>query len=534
VLLPLFFLEASNSFEMNRDTVGMLASYAYLVKLNQGEYRTFVGDKNIAINYFDKISAISQQCQRPWAKLIGFNAIITYSKQLKATTLQQQQEAYQNAIRIMKQNPKLAYYRPSITNNMGVCYGLINDYTNQFDYQFKAYELLRGKDLRLGGLFMANIADACFNRKMYSKAEKYYKKALELNQKHKGSIAIIEHIYASTASCQLFLGKYEEAWESKVIDDSLKIVFQAEQKSKSLLDIQTKYETKKKEAENQVLRLEAESNQQKIWIVSLITFSLLLFSLTLIHFYRKNEAKKKKLENLNQDLHHINQRMEYFTHALSHDAMSYINHILNYATLGVTIVSENPEMQAVVKAIHRNGHRLKKMSENLISFNLMRRNQQAPTLFGLSNVIAEVVEDIEFDFTGDNQLELPPEMGIVLKGNREFMKQVLRNLLDNAIKFRRPNVPLHLQIGSEIKTTNKVVITVQDNGMGIAADKLSMVFKEFTKGNSLMEGSGLGLFIAQQIIEDMGGQIEVHSEIGNGSCFTCTLPMSLKQTVPEY
>ena len=76
--------------------------------------------------------------------------------------------------------------------------------------------------------------------------------------------------------------------------------------------------------------------------------------------------------------------------------------------------------------------------------------------------------------------------------------------------------------GLAMTKVNKVIITIQDNGPGIPADKLKDVFRPFYTTKA--EGTGLGLYITKQLVEKIRGQIDVHSEVGQGTIFTVVLP----------
>jgi signal transduction histidine kinase len=111
--------------------------------------------------------------------------------------------------------------------------------------------------------------------------------------------------------------------------------------------------------------------------------------------------------------------------------------------------------------------------------------------------------------------------------DRARLKQVLLNLLDNAIKYTPKGGEITVRLRAD-KKAKTFVCVVQDTGEGIPAEDLPYIFDKLyrvrrTKGQPV-EGSGLGLSIAQQIIQAHGGEIAVHSTLDEGSTFTITLP----------
>ena len=114
---------------------------------------------------------------------------------------------------------------------------------------------------------------------------------------------------------------------------------------------------------------------------------------------------------------------------------------------------------------------------------------------------------------------------IQVLGNELQLEQVFVNLLDNAVKFNRPNGEVRVETDSSDGTAS---ISISDTGIGIPSEDLPRVFERFYRVDKArsreMGGTGLGLSIVKHVIEQMGGTITVDSRVGEGSRFTITVP----------
>lgn len=122
------------------------------------------------------------------------------------------------------------------------------------------------------------------------------------------------------------------------------------------------------------------------------------------------------------------------------------------------------------------------------------------------------------------RVEIAPEVTDIVADERKF-KQILINLLTNAVKFSYPHGWVVVTVKRD---TNGVMVTVNDSGVGVAAEDHAAVFDEFrqlkTGSSAKLEGTGLGLSLAKRMVELHDGRIWVQSELGKGASFTFTLP----------
>jgi len=123
-------------------------------------------------------------------------------------------------------------------------------------------------------------------------------------------------------------------------------------------------------------------------------------------------------------------------------------------------------------------------------------------------------------------LRLPKDDELIVNADENRLRQLLLNLIDNAIKYTDPGGVIELSLSAE---DGQVVIRVRDNGRGISSEDLPRIFDRFFRRSKLtsetsVAGSGLGLSISKWIVESHGGRIDVQSSPGEGTEFIVTIP----------
>jgi signal transduction histidine kinase len=144
-------------------------------------------------------------------------------------------------------------------------------------------------------------------------------------------------------------------------------------------------------------------------------------------------------------------------------------------------------------------------------------------------VLARVVEDVRQDLTpaiqvAGTQLIVEVAPALLVSFSPANLRSVVYNLLSNAIKYCAPDRPSSVRVHAE-QTLQAIVLTVQDNGLGMSELQQRQLFGLFQRLHTHVEGTGVGLYISKRLIENAGGTITVQSQPNVGSTFTVTLPV---------
>jgi signal transduction histidine kinase len=219
---------------------------------------------------------------------------------------------------------------------------------------------------------------------------------------------------------------------------------------------------------------------------------------------------------------------------MSHELRTPLNAVIGAAQLLGDGRRDAADHWHLVEAIRSSGINLLGLIENILDLSRIESGalELAPEDFNLLDCVEAAVATtaVSARLKGlETACIVDPSLEAWRHGDPLRLRQVLLNLLGNAIKFTlRGEVVLQIDPGA---TPDAVRIRVSDTGIGIGEASLERIFEPFRQAddgsNRRYGGSGLGLAIAGQLVQAMGGHIEVRSELGRGSCFECELRLPL-------
>ena len=263
------------------------------------------------------------------------------------------------------------------------------------------------------------------------------------------------------------------------------------------------------------------------------TILIIIYIITKMSEYKRNEAKNKKLYQMAKEREQLKTD---FIANMSHELRTPLN-IITSASMLLEMKSQKEETVSSeyildkLSHINQSSNRLRRLINNLIDiskfdsgfFECNCKNENI--VYVVEDIVHEVV-----DYAKEKNIELifdTEEEEIISFIDKEKIERVILNLLSNAIKFTNENGKIEVYMKSD---DNFIYITIKDNGIGISKEKIDHIFQRFYQVDNLLsrgsEGSGIGLCIVDEIIRMHGGKINIESEINKGTTFEIVLNVS--------
>ncbi|MFT4563434.1 MAG: signal transduction histidine kinase [Gammaproteobacteria bacterium] len=179
--------------------------------------------------------------------------------------------------------------------------------------------------------------------------------------------------------------------------------------------------------------------------------------------------------------------------------------------------------------------RMQKLIEDLLSYSRVVSDGKAFASSDLNRILAHVLDDLEMRVQREGGKVTVSELPVI-EGDHTQMRQLLQNLIGNALKFHPDNRAPIVNINAEVldaadasgEMSKRIAISVEDNGIGFEEQYADKIFAPFQRlhGRGEYEGTGIGLAVCKKIVERHNGEISVHSELGVGTTFRVVLPIS--------
>lgn len=301
---------------------------------------------------------------------------------------------------------------------------------------------------------------------------------------------------------------------------------------------------------NQLIALEktygqeiAESSrntyEKSVQFTLAIAVLMILLAFTITYYLSRYVSdKNRQLTDNNTELQRANWKAEQASHSkslflanMSHEIRTPLSAIIGFSDLLQEDKTSESNKATAIRTINRNSKHLMHLVNEILDVSKIEAQkieleridvELINVIQDVEDIIRNIIEKKQLSFNIDYQFPLPA----TITGDPVRIRQILINLCNNAVKFtRQGSITMRVSCMPEAE---ELLIDVIDTGVGISKEKASELFKPFAQADASITreygGTGLGLFLSQQLTEIMGGHISLSSELGQGSTFSVCLP----------
>jgi signal transduction histidine kinase/ActR/RegA family two-component response regulator len=466
---------------------------------------------------------------------------------------------YEAALEMIESNPQYGFDRAGVINNLGNVFREKGEYNKAIDFYEESLRLSSNLgDKNLIAVIQKNIGITYKLTGEYAKAIDFLRKSKDLTEQirliavHKEALEQLSDAYALAGDHKNALAYYQEL-------SNLDRLLAQEQATNKISLIQLGHHLKD-EAQKQTireidlnLRVLKERNIRNI-IIFFALFSI-AFLFILWSRYRLKLRTNIELKHLNTDLEkrveertrmlkeenerrkvahehaeQANEAKNRFLANISHEIRTPINAIIGFCDLTIKSGVEK-QHQLNLQRIKDSSAHLLALIKDILDYSQMDlgKTELRKAPFQLKEILDSVINAFFLDATSKNlkmALDIKEDVPLKLIGDKEVIRQIMYNLIGNAVKFTEEGgVTVTIQVDESYLKNNKVKLmcSVRDTGIGISKLKQKLIFMDFSQEyestNRKYGGAGLGLTISKHFIELMHGEIRVDSEKGKGSNF---------------
>ncbi|MDD4884220.1 ATP-binding protein [Sulfuricurvum sp.] len=239
-------------------------------------------------------------------------------------------------------------------------------------------------------------------------------------------------------------------------------------------------------------------------------------------------ARDAAIEEMNQAIE-ANRAKDTFLSSMSHELRTPLNAIIGFSQILLAKKDTPESVKGFVEKIHLSGKNLLSLVNTILDFSKIEAGKVEihQTTWGLKELMEEVKILLE-PMAEKKRLRIDIRMDMThhIYADRQLIKQVMVNLISNAVKFSPEGESIAIE---HCTAEGQEVFRVCDHGHGIAPEKIDSLFEPFVQirehQNEAIKGTGLGLTIVKRIIELHTGKIWIESRVGEGSCFIFSLPV---------
>ena len=518
------------------DSIGLAKSYYELGKLFHDQ-----GNHIQAIDYLEQSLELCTELRDTSRILSCYSALSTYNKKsgklVKALEYSQMVLDLLPEVGLHKMNKLLPYAEVNMGSVL-LAMGNLDEAEIHLETGISQFKTIAYKP----GLPTAYLD---YGRLFEQKGANY--KALEVFQeglaiaRELKSVAQQGEFHQCLSDLYYDMNKVDDAYRHLSVYSELKDSIINEEQQKRMDQVGFKYELEKNAREIVFLNQELDLFEKKkiidrrFLLFYIASFILVLCLLGLfVYWYRRQKAhnailqeKNEKINEQNDLLSHLNAELKQFASIASHDMREPLRSIGAFSSLLSRQHGKKLDQSGkdYLNFINEAVRRMTALLTDLLDYSKIN-SQQAAEWIDLKGILQTVVSNLHYQImTKDGKVEINRKAIPLVKAVPTQMMQLFQNLISNALKFRKEDVPPVVTIDGYAQEGGYVLV-VRDNGIGIDPAYKEKVFGMFNRLNNKdkFEGTGIGLATCKKIVQQHGGKIWVESEEGVGSAFHIFMP----------
>ncbi len=521
-----------------------------LLLLNIGYTHMKVGDYDLASEYINKAKNLYLQINRYKNLVICYNNLgyILMKKEAYAQALSE----YRKGAKIAEEQ-NINYSYPEIIYGSGFCLmklGEEEDALMNLKKAGKMYEENKNESYEAYcNLFIAKIQ---FSQTQNQNLLPEMQKAYQIAEKY-GDMELMQFSAEALAEAHASLGMFKAAYEQTKLSSRLQDSISNDELLLKLrrIDSKNRFERSQKKIENEKkeellnAKLDYQTNISYLLLGFMVFF--LLGAGLLYHAYKTTSQVKEKLVINNKTLRKTEERLsesnkemqkyidlnvelEQFAYIASHDIKAPLRTIQGFASVLKKKFYHRAEEseKTFFDFIEKGVKSLNLLVDDLLEYSKSNTKILHIERFDFNDVLEEVVQILDFSITQVNGTIETTNCDFSVNADQIKIKQILQNLLSNALKFKDENRDPIVQVNAR-EDADFFIISVKDNGIGIAEEHFDEVFQKFARLNTQTkyEGTGLGLSICAKYTKEHKGKISISRNDDFGVTFTFSISKHL-------
>jgi signal transduction histidine kinase len=262
-----------------------------------------------------------------------------------------------------------------------------------------------------------------------------------------------------------------------------------------------------------------------------ITSAIVILSICLLFSIHSNHRAEVFLLKRENQLMKTNEKLDRILYSASHDLRAPLHSIKGLMNLAA-MDAQSDNLKHYFSLADERIAKLDHFIIDILEFSRSTKTKLAIEQVSIRELVNEIADALKY-MDGASRIQLVREFGDIdfVTADRRALSVILTNLVSNSVKYHNyQQNDLWIKIMVE-GAKDKVCIRVSDNGMGIAHDQQEKVFDMFFRASQQATGSGLGLFIVKEMVDQLNGQISLNSTLGSGSEFSFCIPQKKNEGV---